>query len=64
MAETRVLDMGACWACRTSSFVWTATASWVTVKRCKMWVALELASSLRRVELPEVSSAYLDGQRR
>ena len=39
----------------TSSFVLTAMASWVSVKRCKTWVELELASSLRRVVPFEVS---------
>jgi len=38
------------------SLVLTATASWVAVKRCKTWVELELASSLRRAVPFEVSS--------
>ena len=42
-------------ASRTSSLALTTTASSVTVKRCKTWVELELASSLRRVVPFEVS---------
>ena len=53
-----MLDMGACWACgcRTSSSALITTESWVTAKRCKTWVELELASSLRRVVSFAVSS--------
>ena len=48
--------MGACWARRTSSPALIATASWVTAKRCKTWIELALASSLRRVVSFAVSS--------
>eukprot|EP00964_Phaeocystis_antarctica_P097723 scaffold63803_cov58-Phaeocystis_antarctica.AAC.2 len=50
--------MGACcWACRTASFALTATANWVSVKRCKTWIELELDSSLRRLVSFEVNPA-------